>query len=77
VTLYWLGRLAQAMGFRGPQLNLTAFVALACSKCKMPISRDDRYVVTLDKQVRSRALSLPPSQSLEADDSSFNFGGGH
>jgi hypothetical protein len=57
VTLYWLGRAAFVMGFRGPQLNLAAFVALTCSVCRRPILPSEKYVVTADQQFHSACCS--------------------
>jgi len=49
ITLYWLGRAARALGFRGPQLRISMFCKMTCTACKKPILDED-YVVDMNNQ---------------------------
>eukprot|EP01090_Pellita_catalonica_P005203 TRINITY_DN1509_c0_g1_i1.p1 TRINITY_DN1509_c0_g1~~TRINITY_DN1509_c0_g1_i1.p1 ORF type:complete len:288 (-),score=52.40 TRINITY_DN1509_c0_g1_i1:797-1660(-) len=49
ITLYWLGRAARSQGFRGPQMRLSMFCKMKCSRCNKPIL-DENYIVTMDQQ---------------------------
>jgi len=50
ITLYWLGRAARARpDYRGPQMRMSMFCKMKCSRCNKPIL-DENYIVTLDQQ---------------------------
>jgi len=50
ITLYWLGRAARAMpGYRGPQMRMSMFCKMKCSRCNKPIL-DENYIVTMNEQ---------------------------
>jgi len=50
VTLYWLGRAARSRPeYRGPQMRMSMFCKMKCSRCQKPIL-DENYIVTMDQQ---------------------------
>eukprot|EP00121_Abeoforma_whisleri_P015263 Awhi_evm1s14067 len=57
INIYWLGVAVRAMpDYKGPQLNLAAFMKLACTRCQTDITDND-YVVAGGRQFHNKCFN--------------------
>eukprot|EP00122_Pirum_gemmata_P018434 Pgem_evm1s17263 len=67
INIYWLGVAVRAMpDYKGPQLNLAAFMKLACTRCQQEINDND-YVVAQGRQFHNECFHCDTCQKNPID----------
>ncbi|KNC74876.1 hypothetical protein SARC_12587, partial [Sphaeroforma arctica JP610] len=75
ITIYWLGRAVREMSdYKGPQLNLAAFVKLSCSRCQDKIT-DEQYITDGPRNFHTNCFKCDTCTKVPAANTDYKWDG--
>eukprot|EP01134_Creolimax_fragrantissima_P007091 CFRG7091T1 len=76
ITIYWLGRAVREMAdYKGPQLNLAAFVKLSCSRCQEKIT-DAEYICDGPRNFHTECFKCDTCTKIPEPNEDFKWDSG-